>query len=355
MAQMFLDRVAATPEREAFRFPRGDQWKSVSWRETEALTRRRAAGLIALGVEPEQRVAVASSTRIEWIQCYVAAVLAAAATTTIYPSTMLDRRGVHRRRCRRPGGVRRGRRAGRQAPPAPDGDAVAAQGRAARRDARGERRRLGDRARRARRARRRSTWPSTRRLSTIGLPGIKPDHLCTLDLHVRYDGTAEGRAAAALGVDVRGRRGRGDAGAQHRTTCSSCGCRCRTCSARCCSPYSSRSGSRPRSTAGSTRSSTNAAVVQPTFMAAAPRIFEKAHGRIVTMMEAEGGVEGQAVPLGLRSGRQGLGAAAAGQGAGRACWRRSTRLADKLVLSKIRARFGGRIRFFVSGSAALDK
>jgi long-chain acyl-CoA synthetase len=31
------------------------------------------------------------------------------------------------------------------------------------------------------------------------------------------------------------------------------------------------------------------------------------------------------------------------------------RVADKLVLSKIRARFGGRIRFFVSGAAALNK
>ena len=30
-------------------------------------------------------------------------------------------------------------------------------------------------------------------------------------------------------------------------------------------------------------------------------------------------------------------------------------LADRLVLSKIRARFGGRIRFFVSGSAALNR
>ena len=35
----------------------------------------------------------------------------------------------------------------------------------------------------------------------------------------------------------------------------------------------------------------NLAVVQPTFMGAAPRIFEKAYGRIQMMMQAEGGVK----------------------------------------------------------------
>ena len=37
----------------------------------------------------------------------------------------------------------------------------------------------------------------------------------------------------------------------------------------------------------------NLAVVKPTFMGAAPRIFEKAHARIVTMQAAEGGAEGE--------------------------------------------------------------
>ena len=98
----------------------------------------------------------------------------------------------------------------------------------------------------------------------------------------------------------------------------------------------------------------NLAVVQPTFMGAAPRIFEKAHGRIVTMQATEGGIkeklfnqafavgfkvdalkrEGKAVPplLGLQHA-----------------------LFDKLVFSKIRARFGGRVRFFISGAAALNR
>ena len=35
----------------------------------------------------------------------------------------------------------------------------------------------------------------------------------------------------------------------------------------------------------------NLAVVKPTFMGAAPRIFEKAHGRIVAMKEQEGGLK----------------------------------------------------------------
>ena len=48
----------------------------------------------------------------------------------------------------------------------------------------------------------------------------------------------------------------------------------------------------------------NLAVVKPTFMGAAPRIFEKAHGRIITMQAAEGGIKekifNQAFKVGLQ-------------------------------------------------------
>lgn len=46
-----------------------------------------AAGLIGLGVRPEERVALASSTRVEWILADLAVMCAGAATTTVYPST----------------------------------------------------------------------------------------------------------------------------------------------------------------------------------------------------------------------------------------------------------------------------
>ncbi len=98
----------------------------------------------------------------------------------------------------------------------------------------------------------------------------------------------------------------------------------------------------------------NLGIVKPTFMGAAPRIFEKAHARIVMMQEAEGGAkeklfnqafavgtkvdelkrEGKSVPLPLKL-QHGL--------------------FDKLVFSKVRERFGGRVRFFISGSAALNE
>ena len=99
----------------------------------------------------------------------------------------------------------------------------------------------------------------------------------------------------------------------------------------------------------------NLAVVKPTFMGAAPRIFEKAHGRIVTMQQAEGGLKekifNRAFAVGLEV-RRAPARGQAGAVPARAC---STRVFDKLVFSKIRERFGGRVRFFISGAAALNR
>ncbi|MDQ1538951.1 MAG: long-chain acyl-CoA synthetase, partial [Actinomycetota bacterium] len=87
VAHLFVDRVAKTPDTEAFRFPSGDDWESVTWFEVHARVRQIAAGLVALGVESEQRVGIASSTRYEWVIADLAVMLAGAATTAIYPTT----------------------------------------------------------------------------------------------------------------------------------------------------------------------------------------------------------------------------------------------------------------------------
>ena len=87
VAVQFFGRVAASPDSEAFRFPRGEAWESVTWKQAGDRVEALAAGLIALGIQPEQRVGIASGTRYEWILADLAVMCAAGATTTVYPST----------------------------------------------------------------------------------------------------------------------------------------------------------------------------------------------------------------------------------------------------------------------------
>ncbi|MFJ7073225.1 AMP-dependent synthetase/ligase [Streptomyces sp. NPDC098781] len=94
VAALFLERVAATPDAEAYRYPvappsgqGADEWKSLNWAQAAERVYAIAAGLIELGVQPEQRVALASSTRIEWILADLGIMCAGAATTTVYPQT----------------------------------------------------------------------------------------------------------------------------------------------------------------------------------------------------------------------------------------------------------------------------
>jgi long-chain acyl-CoA synthetase len=96
------------------------------------------------------------------------------------------------------------------------------------------------------------------------------------------------------------------------------------------------------------------AEVRPTFVAAVPRIFEKVHARVTQMAADESPVKkrifdwafevGREVSKLQQYGREPSGLLAA-----------KHKVADKLVLSKVRARFGGRLRYFVSGSAALSR
>ncbi|MFJ8792775.1 AMP-dependent synthetase/ligase [Streptomyces sp. NPDC102462] len=96
VANLFLERVAATPDAEAYRYPvpaagQGpDDWKSLSWAQAAERVYAIAAGLIELGIEPEERVALASSTRVEWILADLGILCAGAATTTVYPQTNAD-------------------------------------------------------------------------------------------------------------------------------------------------------------------------------------------------------------------------------------------------------------------------
>ncbi|MDQ0580958.1 AMP-dependent synthetase/ligase [Streptomyces rishiriensis] len=97
VAGLFLERVASTPDAEAYRYPvpaaageGPDDWKSLTWAQAAERVYAIAAGLIELGVRAEERVALAASTRLEWILADLGIMCAGAATTTVYPQTNAD-------------------------------------------------------------------------------------------------------------------------------------------------------------------------------------------------------------------------------------------------------------------------
>ena len=93
-------------------------------------------------------------------------------------------------------------------------------------------------------------------------------------------------------------------------------------------------------------------MVQPTFMAGAPRIFEKVRARVMT--QASHGLKAKIFDWAFGVGRQVAPLRLAGKEP-TGLLKVQHALADRLVFSKIKARMGGRIRFFVSGSAALNR
>ena len=96
----------------------------------------------------------------------------------------------------------------------------------------------------------------------------------------------------------------------------------------------------------------NLGEVHPTFMAGAPRIFEKVRARVMTT--ASHGLKAKIFAWAFRVGRKVAPLRLAGKEP-TGPLKVQYALADKLVFSKIKARMGGRIRFFVSGSAALNR
>ena len=90
VTELLLHRVALTPREEAFRYRVDGAWHSLSWGEAFARIRSVGAGLLALGLEPEERVAILSSTRVEWVLADFGTLCAAGATTTIYPSSTAE-------------------------------------------------------------------------------------------------------------------------------------------------------------------------------------------------------------------------------------------------------------------------
>jgi long-chain acyl-CoA synthetase len=92
--------------------------------------------------------------------------------------------------------------------------------------------------------------------------------------------------------------------------------------------------------------------VRPTLTTGAPRLYEKFYAGVLQSASEAGGLKKSLVFWARRVAIRYADAEVGGRGAG-AWLRLQRRVADRLVYAKIRERVGGNIRFFVSGSAPL--
>ena len=86
LTRLFFDAVAREGSQPAFRYKAGRVWRSVTHSEVEDRVRAISLGLRELGIRPGDRVAILSETRLDWILADCACLCARVADVPIYPS-----------------------------------------------------------------------------------------------------------------------------------------------------------------------------------------------------------------------------------------------------------------------------
>ena len=99
----------------------------------------------------------------------------------------------------------------------------------------------------------------------------------------------------------------------------------------------------------------NLAEVRPTVMCAVPRIFEKVYAGTIGKMTSAPGLRGKIATWGLAQGERAAKVEQAGGKPGGMGWSLAQTLVFNKVHQQLDARFGGRMRFFISGGAPLSK
>jgi long-chain acyl-CoA synthetase len=356
---LFLHRVEATPDDEAFRYPERGGWTRLTWRDTARRVRAIACGLRALGLEDEERCAILSSTRIEWILADLGVLCAGGATTTIYPSTTAEECAFI----------------------AGDSESAYAF--------------VEDAAQLAKLRERRAELPRLRRVIVFDVASAKEagdgdgDDGWVMGLAEleavgsaaderapeRFEAIARavpGEALATL-VYTSGTTGRpkgvellhggwvAQAEAVDRAGILDHPHRLQYFWLPLSHVFGKMIGTAqlrigfPTAVDGRVEKLVeNLAAIRPTFVAAVPRIFEKVHGRILQQAQAGGRAKRALFDWAIAVGRERVRAEQEGRAPGPwLSWRWA--LADRLVFRRIRATFGGRLRFFISGSAPLSR
>jgi long-chain acyl-CoA synthetase len=359
IAELFLRRIGESAEKEAFRYPlpsadgkAPDEWRSMTWQQSGERAKAMAGGLKALGIGREDRVAILCNTRVEWILVDLSIMLAGGATTTVYPSTTAEdtafiladssSRVVF---CEDAGQVKKVKERRAEMPEllkvvlidgaadAADADFVLT---LAQLEEKGQK------------------WLAEhpRGFEEI-VSGIQPEHLATLIYTSGTTGKPKGVrlvhecwAYEADAMDAIQLANSDDVQFLWLPMAHSFG--------KVLMALHLVSGSVCAIDGRIPKIIDNIGVIKPTLMAAAPRIFEKAYNRIVQQATEAGGLKAKIFRWAIENGRTASRLTQAGKKPGGFLGMKLA-LANKLVFSKVKARFGGRIRYFVSGSAPLSR
>ncbi len=90
IAQLFLEAVQAYDRPDALKYKKGGAWHSISHRQVYSNVKRAALGLVALGIKPNDRVAILSENRPEWLISDFACVMSGATSVPLYPMLPAD-------------------------------------------------------------------------------------------------------------------------------------------------------------------------------------------------------------------------------------------------------------------------
>jgi long-chain acyl-CoA synthetase len=345
---MLLHRLAATPERAAFEYPDGAGWRTLTWREVGDRVRAIAGGLRALGLGPEERCAILAGTRVEWILVDLGILCAGGATTTIYPTSTAEECAYILKDSA-------------SAFVFAENDEQVAKLAAHRGELPSLRRiivleggashagwviplsELMD-AGRAHEERAPQAWAQIAR-------AVEPRALATLIYTSGTTGTPkgvelthdnwvyEGEAIEALGL-----LGPDEKQYLWLPLAHSFG--------KVLEVAQIRIGFSTAVDGRLDKIVTNLGLVRPTFVAAVPRVFEKVRNKVLADVGESGALKARIFSWAMDVGRTCSSLERRGQQPRPGlAWQRS--VADKVVFTRLRARFGGRLKFFISGSAPL--
>ena len=352
LPQLLTQRVQQTPDREAYRYPVGEEWRSMTWRQAGERIKAIAAGLVSLGLHREERVGILANTRVEWLLCDLGILCAGGATTTVYPSStpedcafiladsetryifVEDNGQIAKLRAHRAEMPKLGKLILIDgAPDAADGDWVMT---LAQLETQGGELLAKD----------------PRAIDEI-IAGVQGTQLATLIYTSGTTGKPKGVrllhecwAYTADAIEAVKLWGPDDIQYLWLPMSHSFG--------KVLMAGHIASGSVTAVDGRIPKIVENLAVVRPTIMAAVPRIFEKVYNKILEGVKQGSGLKQKIFGWAVSVGREGSKVRQQGDEPG-GLLALKLKVADKLVFSKIKDRFGGRVRYFISGSAPLSR